>query len=72
MAGINANKVAWEILKSSRPCFDAVEAGVMVTESETNNCCIGLNAYPDRDGFVTLGSGLPWMKSNAGRFFRKN
>jgi len=33
--------------------LDAVEAGVMVTES-TTNCCVGLGANPDRDGFVTL------------------
>jgi N4-(beta-N-acetylglucosaminyl)-L-asparaginase len=30
-----------------------VEQGVMVTENE-RNCCVGLGANPDRDGYVTL------------------
>src|SRR3954453_2511103 len=52
--GINANEAAWEILKKNGRALDAVEAGVMVTEAEKNNCCVGLAAYPDRDGHVTL------------------
>ena len=65
-AGINANKAAWEILKKNGRALDAVEAGVMVTEAETNNCCVGLNAYPDRDGFVTLDASIMDEKGNAG------
>ena len=52
-AGIEANKAAWEILKNKGRALDAVEKGVMVTEA-SQNCCVGLSAYPDRDGFVTL------------------
>jgi N4-(beta-N-acetylglucosaminyl)-L-asparaginase len=52
-AGLNANKAAWEILGSGGRALDAVEKGVMVTESE-QSCCVGLGANPDRDGFVTL------------------
>jgi len=52
-AGLNANKGAWEILGKGGRALDAVEAGVMVTESE-QSCCVGLGANPDRDGFVTL------------------
>jgi N4-(beta-N-acetylglucosaminyl)-L-asparaginase len=52
-AGIEANKGAWEILKNGGRALDAVEAGVMVTEA-SKNCCVGLGANPDRDGFVTL------------------
>lgn len=52
-AGIAANKGAWEILGKGGRALDAVEAGVMVTESE-QSCCVGLGANPDRDGFVTL------------------
>ena len=52
-AGIAANKGAWEILKKGGRALDAVEAGVMVTEA-SQNCCVGLGANPDRDGFVTL------------------
>jgi N4-(beta-N-acetylglucosaminyl)-L-asparaginase len=33
--------------------LDAVEAGVKTTEA-SQNCCVGLGANPDRDGFVTL------------------
>jgi N4-(beta-N-acetylglucosaminyl)-L-asparaginase len=52
-AGLEANKAAWEILKKKGRALDAVEAGVMVTES-SQSCCVGLGANPDRDGFVTL------------------
>lgn len=52
-AGIDANKAAWEVLKTGGRALDAVEKGVMVTEA-SNNCCVGLSANPDRDGFVTL------------------
>ncbi|MEO6315405.1 MAG: N(4)-(beta-N-acetylglucosaminyl)-L-asparaginase [Chitinophagaceae bacterium] len=52
-AGLAANKGAWQILGKGGRALDAVEAGVMVTESE-QSCCVGLGANPDRDGFVTL------------------
>ncbi|MFI5128835.1 MAG: isoaspartyl peptidase/L-asparaginase family protein [Chitinophagales bacterium] len=52
-AGIEANKAAWKILGAGGRALDAVEAGVMVTEA-SQNCCVGLGANPDRDGFVTL------------------
>ena len=52
-AGINANKAAWQVLRNNGRALDAVEQGVMVTENE-KNCCVGLGANPDRDGYVTL------------------
>lgn len=52
-AGLAANKGAWEILGKGGRALDAVEAGVMVTEA-SQNCCVGLGANPDREGFVTL------------------
>lgn len=52
-AGIAANKGAWEILGKGGRALDAVEAGVRITEA-SQNCCVGLGANPDRDGFVTL------------------
>ena len=64
--GINANKAAWEILKKNGRALDAVEAGVMVTEAEKINCCVGLNAYPDRDGHVTLDASIMDEHGNAG------
>lgn len=65
-AGINANKAAWQILKNNGRALDAVEAGVMVTEAEKNNCCVGLGAYPDRDGHVTLDASIMDEHGNAG------
>lgn len=52
-AGLEANKAAWKILGVGGRALDAVEQGVMVTEASPN-CCVGLGANPDRDGFVTL------------------
>jgi N4-(beta-N-acetylglucosaminyl)-L-asparaginase len=56
-AGINANKGAWKVLRGGGRALDAVEQGVMVTESE-QSCCVGLGAWPDRDGFVTLDASI--------------
>lgn len=64
-AGIQANKAAWEILKNKGKAIDAVENGVMVTEA-SQNCCVGLNANPDRDGFVTLDACIMDDKFNCG------
>jgi len=52
-AGLAANLGAWEVLGKGGRALDAVEKGVMVTEA-SQNCCVGLGANPDRDGFVTL------------------
>jgi N4-(beta-N-acetylglucosaminyl)-L-asparaginase len=54
-AGLEANKAAWKILSAGGRALDAVEKGVMVTEA-SQNCCVGLGANPDRDGYVTLDS----------------
>ena len=51
--GLNANKAAWQVLSQGGRALDAVEAGVKTTEA-SQNCCVGLGANPDRDGFVTL------------------
>ena len=64
-AGLRANKGAWEILGKGGRALDAVEKGVMVTESE-QNCCVGLGANPDRDGFVTLDACIMDEFSNCG------
>lgn len=64
-AGIRANKGAWEILGKGGRALDAVEKGVMVTEAE-QNCCVGLGANPDRDGFVTLDACIMDEKFNCG------
>ncbi len=64
-AGVNANKGAWEILKKGGRALDAVEAGVMVTESE-QSCCVGLGANPDREGYVTLDASIMDEFANCG------
>jgi len=64
-AGINANKGAWQVLRSGGRALDAVEQGVMVTESE-QSCCVGLGAWPDRDGFVTLDASIMDENGNCG------
>lgn len=64
-AGLEANKAAWEILGKGGRALDAVEKGVMVTEA-SQNCCVGLGANPDRDGFVTLDACIMDEFSNCG------
>lgn len=64
-AGLAANKAAWDVLRKKGKAIDAVEKGVMVTEA-SQNCCVGLNANPDRDGFVTLDASIMDDKFNCG------
>ena len=63
--GLAANKGAWEVLGRNGSALDAVEAGVKVTESSIN-CCVGLGANPDRDGYVTLDASIMDHQSNCG------
>lgn len=63
--GLAANKGAWEVLGSNGTALDAVEAGVKVTESSIN-CCVGLGANPDRDGYVTLDASIMDHQWNCG------
>jgi len=63
--GWNANKAAWEVLGNGGRALDAVEAGVRVTEA-SQNCCVGLGANPDRDGFVTLDACIMDEHANCG------
>ncbi len=61
-----ANAEAWKVLTANGRALDAVEQGVRVTENETENCCVGLNANPDRDGIVTLDACIMDEFSNCG------
>ncbi len=63
--GLAANAGAWKILGNNGTALDAVEAGVRVTE-DSINCCVGLGANPDRDGFVTLDACIMDDKGNCG------
>lgn len=64
-AGMRANVAAWTVLNNGGTALDAVEQGVMVTESELN-CCVGLDANPDRDGVVTLDASIMDHEFNCG------
>jgi N4-(beta-N-acetylglucosaminyl)-L-asparaginase len=64
-AGIEANKAAWQVLRNGGRALDAVEKGVMVTEA-SQNCCVGLGANPDRDGYVTLDASIMDENANCG------
>lgn len=64
-AGREANRAAWTVLGNGGRALDAVEAGVKVTEA-SQNCCVGLGANPDRDGFVTLDACIMDEFSNCG------
>lgn len=52
--GMAANAKAWDVLAAGGSVLDAVEQGVMVTESDFSNRSVGLGGRPDRDGHVTL------------------
>jgi N4-(beta-N-acetylglucosaminyl)-L-asparaginase len=54
-SGITANNAAWPILSKGGRTLDAVEAAGRASEDEPS-CCVGLAAWPDRDGKVTLDS----------------
>jgi N4-(beta-N-acetylglucosaminyl)-L-asparaginase len=64
-AGIAANQAAWKVLRNKGRALDAVEQGVMVTES-AQSCCVGLGANPDRDGYVTLDASIMDEHANCG------
>src|SRR5215203_5283168 len=54
-SGITANNAAWPLLQKGGRALDAVEAAGRASEDEPS-CCVGLQAWPDRDGRVTLDS----------------
>ena len=56
-SGITANNAAWPLLSKKGRALDAVEAAGRASEDEPS-CCVGLAAWPDRDGRVTLDSSI--------------
>lgn len=54
-SGVTANNAAWPLLQKKGRALDAVEAAGRASEDEPS-CCVGLAAWPDRDGHVTLDS----------------
>lgn len=64
-SGMTANAAAWKILQTKGKAIDAVEAAARASEDEPS-CCVGLDAYPDRDGYVTLDASIMDHRSNCG------
>ncbi|MEQ1642217.1 MAG: N(4)-(beta-N-acetylglucosaminyl)-L-asparaginase [Pyrinomonadaceae bacterium] len=64
-SGIRANEAAWKVLKAGGAAIDSVEQASRSAEAEAS-CCVGLDAFPDRDGFVTLDASIMDHKSNCG------
>ncbi len=56
-SGLRANAAAWPVLSKKGTSLDAVEAAARSAEDE-QSCCVGLGAYPDRDGHVTLDASI--------------
>lgn len=64
-SGIRANAGGWPTLSKGGRALDAVEAAGRAAEDEMS-CCVGLGAYPDRDGVVTLDSCIMDERANIG------
>lgn len=64
-SGIRANAAAWKVLEKKGTALDAVEQAARSAEDEVS-CCVGLDAFPDRDGFVTLDASIMDHRSNCG------
>lgn len=64
-SGITANNGGWPVLVKGGSPLDAVEAAGRATEDEPS-CCVGLQAWPDRDGRVTLDASIMDGNGNCG------
>ena len=64
--GLAANQAAWTVLAAGGKALDAVEKGVMVTESDPDSRSVGLGGLPDRTGKVTLDACIMDEKSRCG------
>lgn len=64
--GVAANAKAWEIIDSGGTAIDAVQQGVMVTESDPESMSVGYGGLPDRDGIVTLDACIMDHEYNCG------
>ena len=64
-SGMPVNAEAWKVLSKNGKALDAVEQGARFNEDQ-NNCCVGLDGFPDRDGIVTLDACLMDHLHNCG------
>lgn len=63
--GKNVNAAAWDVLAAKGRSVDAIEKGAIYIENKIS-CCVGLGAYPDRDGKVTLDACIMDEHANCG------
>ena len=63
---VKANARAWDLLMSGSSVLDAVQAGVMIPEADTDDQSVGYGGLPDRDGKVTLDACIMDHKGNIG------
>lgn len=63
--GVKANAAGWPVLKDGGRALDAVEQAARAIE-DSLDCCVGLQANPDRDGRVTLDASIMDEKANCG------
>ena len=64
--GLKANEKAWSILKDGGSSLDAVEQGVMVSESDPECSSVGYGGLPDASGRVTLDACIMNHKGDCG------
>jgi isoaspartyl peptidase/L-asparaginase-like protein (Ntn-hydrolase superfamily) len=64
--GLEANNVAWQILKNKGTSLDAVEQGVRIVEADPKGTSVGIGGTPDRDGHVTLDACIMNENGDAG------
>ncbi len=64
-SGMGPNAAAWKVLKAKGKAIDAVEAAAKASEDEPS-CCVGIEAFPDRDGYVTLDASIMDHNANCG------
>ncbi len=64
--GLEANEVAYEILKNGGNSLDAVEAGVKKAEDDPCVLSVGYGGLPDADGRVTLDAAIMDWKARIG------
>lgn len=64
--GLPANEAAFQLLSKGGSALDAVESGVMVTESDPEMRSVGYGGLPDREGKVTLDACIMDAESRCG------
>ena len=64
--GMPANAEAWKILNRNGAAIDAVEKGVNIIEADPDVRSVGIGAYPDHEGNITLDASIMDHRQKAG------